>query len=333
MPIRSNPIHEGFLLFVGNALHSIQPLQFTDASDDGTAFYKSLVDNLYDGVYFVDLERTITYWNHGAERLTGYSASDAVGKSCFDNFLMHVDEKGCALCVHGCPLQRTISDGQPREAEVYLRHKLGHRVPVSVRAAPIRDNTGRITGAVEVFTDITAKKVVERRAGELEGFAYLDSLTGTYNRRLMQLKVHQSLEEVQQFGRGMGLLMLDVDDFKHVNDTWGHEAGDLALQAIARTLQRCLRPTDLVGRWGGEEFLVVIVNTQANTVELTKIAERCRMLVANNAVTFSGENLRITASVGATPLLAGDTSQSALRRVDELLYSSKAAGRNRSSVG
>ena len=318
---------------MGNALHSIQPLQFSDASDDGTAFYKSLVDNLYDGVYFVDLKRTITYWNHGAERLSGYSASEAVGKSCFDNFLMHVDEKGCALCGHGCPLRATISDGQPREAEVYLRHKLGHRVPVSVRAAPIRDNNGRITGAVEVFTDITAKKIIERRAGELEGIAYLDPLTGIYNRRLMELKVQQSLEEVQQFGRGIGLLMLDVDDFKQVNDTWGHEAGDLVLQAVAKTLQKCLRPTDMVGRWGGEEFLAILVNTQANTMELTKIAERCRMLVANNGVFVASENLRITASVGATLLLPSDSSQAALRRVDDLLYRSKAAGRNKSTVG
>jgi len=89
----------------------------------------------------------------------------------------------------------------------------------------------------------------------------------------------------------------------------------------------------MVGRWGGEEFLAILVNTQANTMELTKIAERCRALVANNGVAFASENLRITASVGATLLLPSDSSQSALRRVDDLLYRSKAAGRNKTSVG
>ncbi len=318
---------------MSDTLKIIQSLQSNEPSHDGTAFYKNLLDNLYDGVYFVDLKRRITYWNQGAERLTGYSAAEAVGKSCFDNFLMHVDETGCALCVHGCPLRRTMTDGQLREAEIYLRHKLGHRVPVSVRAAPIRDEAGRITGAVEVFTDITAKKIVERRAGELEGLAYLDPLTGTYNRRLMELKVQQSLEEVQQFGRGIGLLMLDVDDFKQVNDTWGHEAGDLALQAVSRTLTGCLRPTDLVGRWGGEEFLVILVNMQANGTELGKIAERCRRLIDRNGVPSSRASLQISVSVGATLMVTGDTSQMALRRVDELLYRSKAAGRNKSTVG
>ena len=307
--------------------------QINDPAGDPASFYKDLVDNLYDGVYFVDLHRTITYWNQGAERLTGYSSAEAVGKSCFDNFLMHIDDKGCALCVQGCPLRYTITDGQPREAEVYLRHKAGHRVPVSVRAAPIRDNAGHITGAVEVFTDITAKKHVERRAGELEGMAYLDPLTGVNNRRLMELKVQQALQEVQQFGRGMGLLMLDVDDFKQVNDTCGHEAGDLALQLMAKTLLSCLRPTDIVGRWGGEEFLVILVQMQPDATELKKIAERCRALVARRSVSASNDQLRITASVGATLLLPGDTPQTALRRVDELLYRSKAAGRNTSSVG
>lgn len=158
-------------------------------------------------------------------------------------------------------------------------------------------------------------------------------MTGTYNRRLMELKVQQSLEEVQQFGRGIGLLMLDVDDFKQVNDTWGHEAGDLALQAVSRTLTGCLRPTDLVGRWGGEEFLVILVNMQANGTELGKIAERCRRLIDRNGVPSSRASLQISVSVGATLMVTGDTSQMALRRVDELLYRSKAAGRNKSTVG
>src|SRR5579871_2116604 len=89
-------------------------------SRNNPGFYKELVDNLFDGVYFVDLKRSITYWNNGAKRLTGYSPDEAVGRSCFDNFLMHVDEQGRGLCAHRCPLLATMLDGQPREAEFYL---------------------------------------------------------------------------------------------------------------------------------------------------------------------------------------------------------------------
>jgi diguanylate cyclase (GGDEF)-like protein/PAS domain S-box-containing protein len=313
------------------------PLKLVDDSQEavssrnGPAFYKELVDNLFDGVYFVDLERTITYWNNGAKRLTGYSPDDAVGRSCFDNFLMHVDDKGCGLCGQRCPLQATMQDGQPREAEVYLRHKSGHRVPISVRAAPIRDESGRILGAVEIFTDITAKKHIERRAGELEGIAYLDSLTGVFNRRMMELKVKQALQEVQQFNRGMGLIMLDIDDFKQVNDTWGHEAGDDVLRGVARILSGCVRPTDLVSRWGGEEFLLILSNMQSSLFELGKIAERCRKKIGANEI--GSGSIQVSASFGATLLLSTDSAEAALKRADDLLYRSKNSGRNQIAVG
>src|SRR5271167_1619652 len=96
--------------------------------DDATSFHAKLLDSISDGVYFVDSQWQITYWNRGAERLTGYSAGEAVGRQCPDNFLEHVDAAGHALCIDGCPLTSTIRDGQAREAEIFLRHKLGHRV-------------------------------------------------------------------------------------------------------------------------------------------------------------------------------------------------------------
>jgi diguanylate cyclase (GGDEF)-like protein/PAS domain S-box-containing protein len=311
----------------------LEAIQASVPSPEDPTFYKGLVDNLFDGVYFVDLKRTITYWNTGAKRLTGYSADEAIGRSCFDNFLMHVDDKGRGLCAERCPLLATMQDGKPREAEIYLRHKSGHRVPISVRAAPILDDAGRITGAVEIFTDITAKKHIERRAGELEGIAYLDSLTGTFNRRMMELKVKQVLQEVQQFNRGMGLIMLDIDDFKQVNDTWGHEAGDHVLRSVTRTLSGCVRPTDLVGRWGGEEFLLILSNMQPSLVELGKIAERCRGKVAASEVPLAHDAIQVSTSLGATLLLSTDSSDTALKRADELLYRSKNSGRNQCSIG
>src|SRR5208282_5569316 len=118
-----------------------------------SSFYEKLLDGLHEGVYFVNLERKITYWNRGAENLAGYVAGEAIGKHCSDKLLGHVDEKGRSLCNNGCPLSKTIADGKPRESEVYLRHKLGHRVPVSMRVLPMRDSAGQIIGAVEAFSD------------------------------------------------------------------------------------------------------------------------------------------------------------------------------------
>jgi diguanylate cyclase (GGDEF)-like protein/PAS domain S-box-containing protein len=301
------------------------------SGESAPSFHEKPLDGLFDGVYFVDKERRIQYWNAGAEHLTGYSASEAVGRHCSDDFLVHVNEEGCALCLDGCPLVSTVSDGQRREADVYLRHKLGHRVPVTVRVAPMVDSAGLIIGAVEVFSDRTAKKNVERRVGELENFAFRDALTGVPNRRYVELKIKQAIEEVEQFERRVGLLMIDIDHFKQVNDTFGHDVGDDALKAVCQTLTHALRSGDTVGRWGGEEFLIIV--TDVNTASLEMFAERCRMLIAESAIPLGNEHLRVTISLGATLMKAGDTDQSVINRADELMYKSKMSGRNRVTLG
>src|SRR5579871_3382167 len=116
-----------------------------------TEHYDAVLRALPDGLYFVDADRKILFWNQGAEEITGYRGQEVVGRHCHDDLLMHCDENHTPLCGSNCPLQATIEDGRPREANVYLRHKEGHRVPVKVRAVPIRDGDGAIIGAAEIF--------------------------------------------------------------------------------------------------------------------------------------------------------------------------------------
>jgi PAS domain S-box-containing protein len=116
------------------------------------SFYRDVCDNLSEGVYFVDKERKLTYWNRGAQKLAGYQREEVIGKHCYDNFLQHQDDCGRMLCHAGCPLAETLKDGKARHAEVALRHKDGHRVPVSVQVSPVVDRSGTLIGAVEVFS-------------------------------------------------------------------------------------------------------------------------------------------------------------------------------------
>jgi len=296
-----------------------------------SSFHAKLLESIFDGVYVVDAERRITYWTRGAESLTGYSADEAVRRYCYDNFMGHVDEKGCALCTNGCPLSATLLDGRRREADVFLRHKLGHRVPVCVRVAPITNRSGQIVGAVEVFNDVSARKQVERRVHELEGIVFRDTLTCLPNRRYIELKVKQSLEDLQQFGRLFGLLMFDVDHFKQVNDRHGHDAGDAVLKVISETMTKSLRANDIVGRWGGEEFLAVLLDVDAGL--LRGLAERCRSLVAESGALSGESRIYVTVSVGATLVTREDSIYEAIKRADQLMYVSKSSGRNRITVG
>jgi diguanylate cyclase (GGDEF)-like protein/PAS domain S-box-containing protein len=296
-----------------------------------SSFHQKLLDSLHDGVYFVDRQRTILYWNRGAEALTGYSAQEVLGRFCHDNLLMHVNEAGCALCLQGCPLADTIGDGKYREVEVYLRHKFGHRVAVSCRTAPITDNHGKIIGAVEVFSDATAKKRIERRVGELESLVYLDSLTGVPNRRYIELRVGQAIQEVEQFGRNIGLIMADIDHFKRINDCYGHAAGDEALKAVTKVLSANLRSGNVIGRWGGEEFLAIVGDT--TPAGLRVYAERCRQRISAMEIASDKGTMRVSISLGATMIDPLDTELSAIDRADQMLYRSKEAGRNRVTLG
>ncbi len=297
---------------------------------ENTAIYQEVLNNLYEGVYFLDTERTISFWNQGAERITGYMAPEVIGRPCADDVLCHVDQEGTSLCQDDCPAARTLEDGQSREADVFLLHRNGHRVPVRIRVAPIMDAAGRIIGAVEVFADNSSRETLRDRIDLLEKLTGLDPLTQLPNRRRLDDEIKARLAESERYGLTFGILFADIDRFKAVNDSHGHAIGDEVLKMVGNTMLNALRPFDIAGRWGGEEFLAVVVNVDLET--LSVVAERMRSLVAQSRLPHEGENITVTLSIGACLVLPGDDGDSLLRRADEGLYRSKAGGRNQVTI-
>jgi len=290
-------------------------------------FYKDLLDNLYDGIYFVDVNRKITYWNSSANRISGYSGEEMVGHFCFDNILNHVDQNGKCLCTDGCPLQQTIMDGTQQENLVFLRHKDGHRIPVKVRTSPIRNRDGEITGAVEVFSDHTEYQYTISRINQLEVEVHMDALTGLFNRAYLEKQLVASIKDFEYFEIPFGILFFDIDHFKKVNDTYGHATGDEVIKMLSHTLKHNLRDSDIVARWGGEEFIVLIKNVDKYI--LVSIAEKLRNLIEKSMIKLEDNYLSVTVSIGATMFCAGETDQSILSRADQALYNSKRTGRNK----
>jgi diguanylate cyclase (GGDEF)-like protein/PAS domain S-box-containing protein len=295
-------------------------------------FYKEIIDNLYDGVYFVDRDRVITYWNKGAERITGYAAKQTIGHACRDNLLNHVTANGVELCLHNCPLAAVMEDGKPREAEVYLHHKNGHRVPIIVRATPMRDEEGNIVGAIESFSNNMVVLNTRRQLREMSRYALTDPLTGVGNRRLLDGRLHAAIAECEHNESLAGLLFMDIDNFKQFNDTYGHGMGDKVLRMVATTFRYSMRTTDTIGRWGGEEFIAVLQDID-NQEALRNIAEKVRTLVELSRLDVADQHLTVTISVGATRLRPGDTPESFVNRADGLMYQSKKMGRNLVTVG
>ncbi|HLN91835.1 MAG TPA: sensor domain-containing diguanylate cyclase [Patescibacteria group bacterium] len=297
----------------------------------GDDLYKRILDSLYDGVYLVDLDRRTTYWNSGAERITGYRPDEAVGRRCQDNFLVHLDVRGNSLCIHGCPLSSTMANGQPLEVEVYLQHKDGYRIPISVRAAPIRDGTGRVVGAVEVFSDNSRIAAMTDLIKELRQLSLLDHSTEVGNRRFLEQQLIARLNEQDRYGWRVGVLFVDIDHFKEINDRNDHIVGDRVIRMVARTLANGIRSFDIVGRWGGDEFVVLIVNVDEE--QLHTVSEKLRRLIENSGFTEGGKTIRVTVSVGGVLAAAGENPEAVIRRADRLMLASKTAGRNRVTIG
>jgi diguanylate cyclase (GGDEF)-like protein/PAS domain S-box-containing protein len=295
-------------------------------------FYKELLDHMSDGVYFVDRERRIQYWNEGAYRLTGYQAQDIIGRFCQDNILCHVDYAGKRLCLEGCPLSACIADGSQHEADIFLRHKQGRRVPVHVRVQPIRGADGTIAGAVEIFSDGSAQVEALRKAESLNRLAFLDHLTKVPNRRFMEMSLNTALSEYQVHHDPFGVMLIDLDQLKNINDTFGHGCGDRALQEAAKTLAGSLRTADVVGRWGGDEFLAIM--SHVDHLVLSTLAQRCVAMVKQTSISGAdGKPISLSISVGAT-LAGGDvTVEELIQRADKLMYESKKEGRNRATTG
>lgn len=277
--------------------------------------YRAVLDDLPAGVYLVDRERRIVFWNHSAERITGHLAQEVIGHSCFDSLLMHCDEDNRSLCGSACPLLETMHDGQPRRADVFLRHKKGHRVPVWVQAVPIRDEHGAIVGATESFEE-RRSRVSETRNGNPET-ANREETLDIADGQVTLAGLNYALESLASGGESFGVLCVGIDRLEEVRNKYGSNAVSALLQEAAQTLARDTRPKDWVGFWRGERLVVVFAGAEPEALQ--SCARRLKRLVSRTGVPWWGDRLNVTVSMGGTVALPGDTVKSLMGRAEAAL--------------
>jgi diguanylate cyclase (GGDEF)-like protein/PAS domain S-box-containing protein len=285
-----------------------------------------ILNSLFDGLYVVDSSRRIRFWSKGAERITGFLAHEVLGSSCADNILVHTDAFGKSLCGEACPLSYSLASGSERESVAFARHKKGYRVAVRIRTRPLKDGQGRVIGAVEIFNDHPEAKSAMQVIADLEKMALVDILTQLPNRRYLEAQIEAAINRFQRLDIPFGLLVMDLDGFKTVNDRAGHAAGDRMLKTVARTLANSIRSFDMVGRWGGDEFLALVAADSPNA--LKQVGERYRALVEATITRIAQVDIHITISVGGALCRHNDTAASIFARADALLYKCKNSGKN-----
>jgi len=279
----------------------------------------AIIESSDDAIISKTLEGVIESWNAGAERLYGHTAAEAIGQRItLVEPLGRPDQSPAVLAL--------IRRGRPIEnLETVRVRKDGAEVHVSLTVSPIVDARGRVIAAAEIGRDITARKRADQRVAYL---AYHDDLTGLPNRLMFGEHLDLALARAQRHGRQVAVLYVDLDDFKQVNDTYGHEAGDQLLRQIARRLERATRATDLVARHGGDEFIVLVADLPAGPDPAAReiahtIAAHVEQALAAPAV-LDGATITAGGSVGiAVYPEDATTSDALLRRADAAMYQAK----------
>jgi diguanylate cyclase (GGDEF)-like protein/PAS domain S-box-containing protein len=236
------------------------------------AVFRSLID----GVVVLDLDRRVIDVNPVAETIIGFSRSEAVGKTVTE-----------VTPLDGGPKSDVPGVGDATREVNMTRGSQSGRV-YDLRTSVLKDQQGNSLGFLQIWRDITKRKALEE---ELERLARTDSLTGVFNRRFFLSEARVAIRAAHRYNRPLSMLMIDLDHFKQVNDTYGHAAGDAVLTEMVAGCRKVLRETDLLGRMGGEEFAVMCLETETETA--AKVAERLREWLANHSVTVTGKKDRL----------------------------------------
>lgn len=291
---------------------------------DDPEIFRIALESLQTGLYLVDRDQRILFWNDGAERVTGYLRQEVVGRFCRDNLLAPDLAKRNVLHDAASSLASVLRDGKPTFAEICLRHKAGHRVPVRIRAVPIRNKQGAIIGAAESFEESHSAFDFERSHTKLAGHNCLDVATGVFNRRFTLMFLRENLEAFAEHLTPFSILSAQVDGMDNLKSKYGLGVISGALNVIARTIENGLYPADFLGCLSDGKFLAIL--TERNSAQARKAAERLRKMVGSSKIQWWGDEVPLTASWGGTGVKPGDTLESILDRAEKSLGESIAAG-------
>lgn len=310
-----------------NAYWDFGPVGLPAAGPQGEAslFEAKLLDNMYDAAVFVDSQGRIVQWNHGAERLTGIAGASIRQQRWHPDILRLSDEKSRAIGEADCPLLAAIGSGVQSLRRLTVWGRNGRCVAVDSHVIPVIGGDGNTQGAILLLHDASSEISLEQRCQSLADKASRDSLTQVANRAEFD-RVHAMFVTAhQQQQAPCALLMCDLDRFKLVNDTYGHQVGDEAIKSLAALLKGACHPGDLVARYGGEEFVMLLADCDNTTA--SRRADRIRLTLAQlPQPAMNGQT--ITVSFGVTEIQPGDTAETMLRRADRALLIAKENGRN-----
>lgn len=281
--------------------------------------FRHIAELTTDWVWEVDEHGTYVYSGEKVYNLLGYTPEEVCGKTPFD-FMPPEEAKRI-----GEIFKNIVSEQKPFSfLENTNLHKDGHKVILETSGIPLHNEDGTLQGYFGTEHDVTKHKQIEE---EIKRLATTDPLTGIANRREFNTQLEKEIERSKRYATSFSLVMYDIDYFKRVNDTFGHDAGDTVLQTLTTIVKSNIRTVDIVARWGGEEFMILMPQSDGTTA--AEAAEKLRQKIVEHPFEPVGS---LTVSFGVTPFKPQDNSDTLVKRVDDALYQAKEHGRNRVEI-
>ena len=321
------------LLEDGGRVCVIRDITWRKRSDErlrrSERFLNMIFNSIRDPFCIFDNELRVIRANEAYAAMKNRRVDDLIGRKCYE-----VLERRDSVC-EGCVVNRSLQSSDPcaKEKQIGLRDGVSNWV--EIYTYPIVDEDGKVTHVIEYTRDITERKKAEEEKGRLierlEHLSQTDSLTGLMNRRALTDRLRYEVERARRYKSELSLILCDIDNFKAINDTCGHDTGDRALQVISATLQTVLRETDIAGRYGGDEFMLILPATSAGGAE--NLADKLLSVVKNSDILcYEGKQLELSMSIGITALIMGDAEfEPLIKRADDAMYASKQDGKGRVS--
>lgn len=276
-----------------------------------------------ESIMVTDANQTTLRVNQAFTALFGYSAEEAVGRT------PRILQSGRQDPAYYAAMWGGIKRSGAWQGEIWDRHKNGRHFPVWLSITAVSGDDGLVSHYVATHTDITLRKAAEE---EIKQLAFYDPLTGLPNRRLLQDRLHQAMSQAKRERSRLGLLFLDLDKFKPVNDTFGHGVGDELLRAVAQRLQACVRESDTVARVGGDEFVLLLPVIEA-AIDASAVARKIHDALMAPFTLSQGQSVHMSASTGIAIYPEHGSDEAELtQHADAAMYEAKAGGRDRFAV-